>query len=168
MASTDPGATTPRGSSLVSTIASALALAGGVIMLAAASLVTISVLMRWATSNSVPGDFEWVQLAVALAAFSYLPICQLKRGHIYVDTFTTRLPVRVNRWLDGLWDLVYALFCGLIAWRLGVGALETISNKTTTMVLGLPIGWAMLAAAIMSTFVAIVALLTMRGRGEQP
>lgn len=168
MASTDPAATSSRAGGLVSAIASTLALAGGVVMLTASTLVTVSVLMRWSTSRSVPGDFEWVQLAVALAAFSFLPICQLKRGHITADTFTSRLPARVNRWLDGLWDLVYALFCGLIAWRLAVGAIETIGNTTTTMVLGLPIGWAMLAAAVMSALVAAVALYTMFHRGDPP
>ena len=168
MASIDPGASLRGARGHVSTIASALALAGGTVMLAAAGLVTVSVLMRWSTSNSVPGDFEWVQLAVALAAFSFLPICQLKRGHIYVDTFTSRLPAWFNRGLDGLWDLVYAMFCGLIAWRLAIGALETIANKTTTMVLGLPIGWAMLAASVMSALVAVAAILTVRGRGTQP
>ncbi len=141
-------------------LASPLALAGGGVMLAGAVLVCVSVLLRWATSRSVPGDFEWVQLCVALAAFAFLPLCQLRRGNIFVDTFTSRLPAAAIRFLDSLWDLVYALFAGLIAWRLAVGALETIGNKTTSMVLGLPIGWAIAASAVMVAFLTLIALIT--------
>lgn len=166
MASIEPAWQPGRAFEAVSKVASLMALAGGIVVLAAATLVTASVLLRWITSQSIAGDFEWVQLAVAVAAFCYFPICQAKRGHIYVDTFTSRLPPRANRWLDALWDVVYAAFSSLIAWRLAAGALETIGNKTTTMVLGLPIGWAMLAASILSAFVVLVAVLTAAGGGR--
>ncbi len=36
--------------------------------------------------SGVPGDFELVQMATAVAAFCFLPYCQLRRGNIFVDT----------------------------------------------------------------------------------
>ena len=92
-----------------------VALAGGIVMLAAAILVCVSVSLRWATGDTVPGDYEWVQIAVAIAAFCFLPYCQLRGGNIVVTTFTTRLSARAQAWLDRLWDLVAAAFAGLIA-----------------------------------------------------
>lgn len=150
---TDP----PR---LLGAAAGALALAGGIVVLAAAFLVCTSVGLRWATSNSIPGDFELVQIAVAVSAFAFLPFCQLRRGNISVGTFTAALPWRVRQLLDALWDLVYGLTAAFIAWRLAVGASETIANRTTTMVSGIPIGWAIAAVAVMAVVLAIAAFST--------
>lgn len=138
----------------------ALALFGGVVVVAAAGLVCLSIGLRWATSNGVPGDFEIVQIAVAVAAFTFLPYCQARRGNILVDTFTKRLPLRLQRTLDGLWDLAYAGCAALIAVRLMAGATEMIGNKTTTMMVGLPIGWGIGAVALMAGLLALVALVT--------
>lgn len=148
------------GTRTLASIAEALALVGGVVMLAAAFLVCLSVGLRWVTSNSIPGDFELVQIAVAVSAFAFLPFCQVRRGNISVDTFTARLAAPVRDGLDALWDLVYAFAAAFIAWRLSLGAAETIANRTTTMVSGIPIGWAIAAASAMAVLLAIAALAT--------
>ena len=148
------------GPRLLSAVAEKLALAGGIIMFAAAFLVCASVAMRWATSNAIPGDFELVQIAVAISAFAFLPLCQLRRGNIMVGTFTARLPSRIRDLLDALWDLAYGLTAIFLAWRLWAGASETIANRTTTMVSGMPIGWAIAATSVMALLLAIAALAT--------
>ncbi|HYI89629.1 MAG TPA: TRAP transporter small permease subunit, partial [Beijerinckiaceae bacterium] len=73
-----------------------LALAGSALMLVVAGLVTVSVLMRWLLGDGISGDFELVQIATALGAFAFLPLCQARRGNVIVDTFTARLPGRVR------------------------------------------------------------------------
>src|SRR5918999_1914055 len=161
MATTGDEAGPPRpGLAPLAIVAGGLAVLGGLLFLAAAILVCTSVGLRWATSDSVPGDFEFVQIAVALAAFAFFPFCHAKHGHIFVETFTARLSLGVRNAIDAFWGLVYAGFAALIAWRLAVGAGETISNKTTTMVLGLPIGWAIALAAVMAGLLTVVAGLT--------
>ena len=155
------GASTARpGVGMLAVVAEGLAILGGLLIVAAAVLVCTSVGLRWATSDSVPGDFEFVQIAVALAAFAFLPFCQARHGNIFVEAFTTRIPIGLRNAIDAFWDIVYAGFAALIAWRLAVGAGETIANKTTTMVLGLPIGWAIALAAVMAGLLTIVAVLT--------
>jgi TRAP-type C4-dicarboxylate transport system permease small subunit len=129
-------------------------------MLAMASMVVVSVVMRWLISESIPGDIELVQIATALAVFSFLPLCQLHRGNIMVDTFTTRLPKRVQNALDTLWDVVYAGMAAMMAWRLALGAYDTIRSNTVSMMLALPIGWAIAACAVMAALLALVALAT--------
>ncbi len=140
-------------------LAEALALGGGLIVLAASVLVCISVSLRWATSDSIPGDFELVQIAVALSAFAFFPYCQLRRGNIVVETFTSWLPPRGLACLEGFWDLFYAFVAAFLAWRLAVGASETIANGTTTMISGIPIGWCIAAVAAMAAFLAVTALI---------
>jgi TRAP-type C4-dicarboxylate transport system permease small subunit len=137
-----------------------LAIAGGLLMLAGAATVTVNVLLRWLFNTAVSGDIELVQIGTAVAIFAFLPLCQSRRGNIVVDTFTTGLPARVRNGLDALWDLVYAAMALIIAWRLGVGAWDTVRSNTVSMMLGLPTGWAIAACAAMAVFLASVAIAT--------
>ena len=137
-----------------------LALAGGLLMLVVASLVTISVLMRWLLGDGISGDFELVQIATALGAFAFLPLCQARRGNVIVDTFTAKLPRRVRDGLDALWDLTYAALFSILSWRLFLGSMDSFSNGTTSMVLGIPQGYAIAACAVMGIFLSLVAAAT--------
>lgn len=139
-----------------------LALAGGALMLVVACLVTVSVLMRWLLGDGISGDFELVQIATALGAFAFLPLCQARRGNVIVDSFTARLPERARRGLDALWDLAYAAIIAVIAWRLVAGALDAFASRTTSMVLGIPQGYAIAACAVMGAFLSLVAVATAR------
>lgn len=135
-----------------------LAIAGGLAMLGAASVVVVSVALRWLTSQSISGDFELVQMATAVAAFAFLPLCQGRRGNIIVDTFTVWLPKPLLQRLDAFWDVVYALAAAIIAWRLAIGAYDTLRTNMVTMVLALPQGWAVAACAAMAALLAAVAV----------
>jgi TRAP-type C4-dicarboxylate transport system permease small subunit len=137
-----------------------LAIAGGLLMIAVSIMVTVSVVMRWLINESVPGDIELVQIGTALAIFAFLPICQARRGNIMVDTFTLRLPKQAQAMLDASWDLCYAGIAAIIAWRLSVGAWDTIRSNTVSMMLGLPTGWAIAACSAMVAFLALVAVAT--------
>jgi TRAP-type C4-dicarboxylate transport system permease small subunit len=108
-----------------------------------------------------------VQMGLAVAVFAFLPLCQAHRGNVMVDTFTTRLPLRVQYALDALWDLLYAAFAGFIAWRLAVGAIEARSSGTTSMVLGLPIHYAIGVCAALAGFLALICVLTAARRWRQ-
>jgi TRAP-type C4-dicarboxylate transport system permease small subunit len=137
-----------------------LALAGGVLVVGLSILVTASVVKRWATDQGVNGDFELVQTGLALAVFAFLPFCQVRRGNLMVDTFTNRLPGAVQRGLDALWDLVLASVAGLVAWRLSAGAADAFASGTNSMVLALPIGYAIAACAGMAALLAVVSVVT--------
>jgi TRAP-type C4-dicarboxylate transport system permease small subunit len=141
-----------------------LAILGGALMLATACMVVVSVVLRWLFYSSVPGDIELVQISTALAVFAFLPLCQGQRGNIMVDTFTTWMPLRAQAALDALWDLVYAGAAGLISWRLAIGAYDAMRSNTVSMMLGLPVGWAIAACAAIAAVLALVAIGTANGR----
>jgi len=141
-------------------IARILALIGGLLLAGLALLVTTSVILRWLGGQGINGDFEMVQMGLALAVFAFLPLCQAHRGNVMVDTFTLRLPLWVQATIDALWDLVYAAFAGFIAWRLSIGAMEAFTSHTPSMVLSLPIHYAIGACAGMAAFLALICLLT--------
>jgi TRAP-type C4-dicarboxylate transport system permease small subunit len=133
-----------------------LAMLGGLLMLVVAVIVTFSTVMRWIIDESVPGDIEIVQIATAFAVFSFLPYCQARHGNVLVDTFTLRLSARTQRRIDAFWDVVYSLSAAVLAWRLLIGAYDTISSQTVSMMLGLPIGYVIAACAAMAAFLAVV------------
>lgn len=144
----------------LATAARWLAISGGLLMLGVGFLVVASVLSLRLTGDTIPGELELVQMATALAVFAFLPFCQARRANIVVDTFTAWLPDAVTRAVDAFWDLAYAAVAAVLAWRLAVGAAETTRAGTGTMILGLPVGWAIAACAAMAGFLALVAVAT--------
>lgn len=158
MSGTPAPAGSETGLRLLDGLARLLALFGGALAVCLALLVSISITWRALGLGGVRGDFEFVQMGVALIVFAFMPWCQARRGNVMVDSFTTRLPPRFQAALDALWEVVFAGMMALIAWRLGAGALEAARSSTTTMVLLLPIAPAIAACAILAGFTALIAL----------
>ena len=98
------GAGEERPPSRIDAVAEAVALIGGALLIAVATMVVVSVTLRsdLVGAAGVPGDFELVQMATAIAAFCFLPLCQLRRGNIFVDTFTLKRPQRWRNGIDAL------------------------------------------------------------------
>lgn len=141
-------------------LSTAIAIAGALLMLAAAGMVVVSVSVRNLTDVTMMGDYEIVQMVTAVAAFAFLPLCQMRRGNILVDTFTARLPDAVQRGLDALWDLVYAGIIAIVAWQLMQGAIGTVTSNTVSMILALPVGWAIGLCAVLAAFLAVISVAT--------
>jgi TRAP-type C4-dicarboxylate transport system permease small subunit len=165
----EPGADiAPSG--LIAKLSRAAALFGGSLVLFAGALIVVSITTRWLFSRSITGDVELIQAATAVAAFAFLPLGQITRSTIVVDTFTKRLSPRTCRAIDAFWDLVYALFSLILAWRLAIGAWDALRSHTVTTVLGLPVAWFMAVGTILvlllcaAAWTTAVRLLANRGR----
>ena len=167
---TDAGAERQPALPLVKRLSGAIALLGGLLSLCTALLVVASVVGRWLSGTvlaktfpwlgPVNGDFELVQMATAIAIFCFLPYCQVYRGNIVVDTFTTRLPERANAYIDAFWDIVYAGMMALLTACLIVGTLEHLKSGQTTMLLQLIVWPALAACAALAFLLTCVALAT--------
>jgi TRAP-type C4-dicarboxylate transport system permease small subunit len=105
-------------------IASVLAVFGGVLCSVIAALVTVSVIGRYLFSAPIPGDYDIVGIIAGCAIFSFLPYCQMRRGNVLVDFFTTRASPRAKAGLDALGSLIYLAVAGMFTWRLYFGLLE--------------------------------------------
>ena len=151
-------ATAPPG--LFDRITGVVAVAGGVLSLSIALLVSCSVIGRWLFNAPVNGDFEFVKMGTAIAVYCSLPYCQIMRGNIIVDTFTNRLSPRTNACIDAFWDLVYALMMGLLTYCFVNGTLDYVRSGETTMMTQIVIWPAIAACMLLSALLTVVALVT--------
>lgn len=111
---------------------------GGMSLTAAGILTVASVIGRYFFNAPIPGDFELVETACALAVFSFLPYCQLQKGNVLVDFFTYKLSARQRGFLDSFSALIYTFIAALLTWRLGVGGLDLLRTNEQTIVLQIP------------------------------
>jgi TRAP-type C4-dicarboxylate transport system permease small subunit len=159
MSHTDPLHSPPRRATLSSAIhvlAAGAALLGGVLLTAIALMSVASIVCRSLGMQPIQGDFELVQVGLAMCVSLLLPWCQLQGGNITVDFFTARMRKRWQRRLDAIGCGLFAGVMALVAWRTGAGALALQAAGETTMLLGFPLwmgyaamtpGFALTAAA---------------------
>ena len=139
-------------------LAPVIAILGGALLTIAAVLVTVSVLGRWLFRAPVPADYELVEVCIGVAVFAFLAYTQARSGHIAVDTFTLKVPARVNAFVDGAWDLVLAAFLGFFAWGLFSGGLSARANGETLIQLPWPIWPVYLVCSILAALACLIAL----------
>lgn len=119
--------TDPVGRLLFAT-AKTLAVFGGGLCCLMAAMVTVSVTGRYLFSAPIPGDYDLLAILSGCAAFAFLPYCQMTRGNVVVDFFTTNTSPRGKAVLDAFGALLYLVVAILFTWRLYYGALELRAN----------------------------------------
>ena len=160
-------------------LAKALALLGGAVLVALILLTCLSVIGRslntighidWVENTfafalpllrrfgPINGDYELVEAGIAFAIFAFLPWCQLTRGHATVELFTSGLPVKANRALMLVWEIVFAAVITIITWRLYVGMSDKMRYGETTFLLQMPVWWAYGICVIAAVVASVVAV----------
>lgn len=110
----------------------------GVIILAVALTVTLSVSMRYVGIGGIRGDFELVEFGCGIAAFLFLPLCQRKGNHVMVDIFSMAFSQRTRSRLDQFWELVFAVAWVIITWRVALGLVDMYDYSDRSMLLRIP------------------------------
>lgn len=118
-----------------------LAVCAGVMLILMAMMSVASIVGRSVFGNPIVGDYELVQIMSAMAVSMTLPFCQMIRGHVIVDFFTTGLPAGVNKKLDLVANLLLAIAGFVLSWRIGVGLIEMQGNSDASMLLNIPTWW---------------------------
>jgi len=137
------------------------ALLGGCILLALVLMNVESVVASALFSQPFPGAYEMTQVGVAVAAFSFLPYCQLTGANVTADIFTSGLSKR--------WEAIFALvasllalgFALLLAWRMWAGMLDQYAYDYTTTILQFPHWIAFIPILISLALLAIASLMTL-------
>jgi TRAP-type C4-dicarboxylate transport system permease small subunit len=106
---------------------------------------------------SIYGDFELVEAGLAFSVFAFLPICQLHDGHAKVDLIFGHFPRWLQRGLNIITAILFAVVLVVVAWRLYEGMNAKMRYGETTFLLQFPLWWAYGACFVMAVFAAFVA-----------
>ena len=115
------------------------ALAGGALLTAVVLLTAASAASNLLFDAPIPGDFEAVKIAVAVAAFAFLPHCQLTAANVRADLFTARLAPGARAGLALLESVVVCAFAALLLWRMSIGMLDYRRDGEITHILEFPV-----------------------------
>lgn len=145
---------------LVHGLARWTAIVGGLIIVVAALVTTLSVSGRALISTglgSIRGDFELVEVGVGFAVFAFLPYAHLTRAHAIVTIVTERFSARANAALVFISDLLMLVAALFLAWRHFYGMLDKLDYGETTLLLRLPLWWSYAASMVGAAVFVIVA-----------
>lgn len=141
---------------------------GGILLTALTLMTVISVVKRSFFGAPIPGDFELVELGVAVSVSFFLPYCQIQDGNVIVDIFTAKAPEGVIRVLGVVGDLLLMLISAVLCWRLVHGCIEYREYEDVTMVLQIPIWWAMIPMIFAFALLTLTCATTLLGRIFSP
>lgn len=143
--------------------AAGLAFCGGAILVGIALTTVISIIGRALIPIGlapIRGDFELVEIGVAIAVFGFLPWCQLNRGHITVDIFLINAPRFVWNLTTLAGDIAITVVALVMTWRLWLGLADKLSSSETTFALGIPVWIGFALGMVGAVFFCVVSLYT--------
>lgn len=136
------------------------ALLGGFALLAVVLINVVSVIggVVW---KPFPGDFELTEVGVAVAAFAFLPYCQLTGANVTADIFTA--------WASQRWVSILSIFGSLVALgfslllmsRMYYGMIDQKAYGYTTAILQFPHWIAFIPILISLALLALASAFTM-------
>lgn len=125
-------------------LAVALALAGGVVLLAIIALNTVSIALRALLPLGIGdgpflGVYDMTEMGIAIAVFAFLPYCQLAKGHASVDLIKGRIGRRFDAFSQLIFNVVMLVFAVVVTWRLYLGTLDKYAFGETTFIAQIPL-----------------------------
>jgi TRAP-type C4-dicarboxylate transport system permease small subunit len=115
------------------------ALLGGLILVGLVVMTGASALSNLAWNRPFSGDYEVVRHFIAIAAFAFLPYCQLTNSNVTVDIFTEGMGTRAKAAMQLLASIAAGMLAALLLWRMWLGMWDYIRYSEYTQVLGIPL-----------------------------
>ncbi len=137
------------------------ALLGGLLLSAVVLLTAFSATMNLLFHAPVPGDFELVEMGVAVAVSAFLPYCQLTYANVTVDIFTAWAGPRLIAALSLLASVVAFAFAVILLWRMVLGMLSYMEYQEYTAIIGIPLWVAFPPFLLSLVLLAVAALITL-------
>lgn len=132
------------------------ALAGGMLLCGIVLLTAYSLFMDIAFNAPFAGDFEIVEMGVAVAVFTFLPYCQLTDANVSADIFTAHASRRTIALLMFLASAIALAFSLLLIWRMYYGMVDSRAYNEVTTVNGIPV-WIAYVPILVSLALLVVA-----------
>lgn len=137
------------------------ALLGGLFLIFAILVNVGSILAGAIINRPFAGDFELTELSIAVAAFCFLPYCQLVGANVSADIFTVNAGRFMIAAMGVLSSLIALAFASLLTWRMTAGLQDYIEYEEITGILSIPLWWAFVPAVISLALLVVTAALSL-------
>lgn len=121
------------------------ALLGGAVLCAITVMSVMSIAGRALVPiglGPVPGDFELVEVGIAVAVFAFLPWCHVQGGHATVDLLAGAMGPSLKKSIEAICDILMALLWLTLTWKMWDGMVEKMEQMETSFILQIPVWWA--------------------------
>lgn len=139
----------------------AWALLGGLVLVGVVLVNAWSILAGAIVNKPFPGDFELTEMGAAVAAFCFLPYCQLVGANVSADIFTMRAGPRAIALMSVLASVIAVAFAAILLWRMSAGLLDYREYEQFTGILEIPIWWAFVPALVSLALVVLASVITL-------
>lgn len=139
----------------------AWALLGGCVLVGVALVNAYSILAGAIVNKPFPGDFELTEMGAAVAAFCFLPYCQLVGANVSADIFTMQARPRAVAVMSALAAFVAVVFAAVLLWRMSAGLLDYREYEQFTGILEIPIWWAFVPALVSLALLVLASIITL-------
>jgi len=140
------------------------ALFGGLILVALVLMTAASAVSNLLFSRPFRGDYEIVKHGVAIAAFAFLPYCQITYSNVTVDVFTEGISDRAKAAMVVLSSLIAAVFAALLFRQMWFGMEDYIRYREVMTSLPIPL-WTAFPPALVSLALLFVAAMITAAEG---
>jgi TRAP-type C4-dicarboxylate transport system permease small subunit len=145
---------------LASTLVELWALLGGALLVGIVLMTAASAVGNIAFSQPISGDFEIVEVGVAVAVFAFLPYCQLRGANVTADIFTSRASPRTIAAFRLLASITALVFTVILIWRMGQGMADYREYEELTPITGFPIWMAFVPMLASLALLAVACVIT--------
>lgn len=139
----------------------AWALLGGLVLVGVVLVNAWSILAGAVVNKPFPGDFELTEMGAAVAAFCFLPYCQLVGANVSADIFTMRAGPRTVAAMSVLAATVAVVFAAILLWWMSAGLLDYREYEQFTGILEIPIWWAFVPALVSLALLVLASVITL-------
>ena len=125
------------------------AIGGGLVLCGIVIVNSLSIAGRIFFGSPLTGDFELTEMGCAIAIFMFMPWCQLNRGNVIVDFFTSGLSEFKKHLLDAIASFLFAVVVAFFTYCMTFGGLDMFAYGDQTMLLQIPV-WIPFIPAVLS------------------
>lgn len=111
---------------------------GMIILLIMMFMTTVDVIGRKFFDKPVPGSYELTGIMLAVVILLGLGYTQLAEANVRIEFLTSKLPVKVQGYLDVIFKIVVAAFFIVVAWQGIKESTRVMHQGTTSDILRIP------------------------------
>lgn len=155
-------------------IVSGWALLGGILTFLIVAVTTVNVIafgidriarLFGANMTGIAGYEEFVQLTLSAIALMFFPYCQQQKGHVAVDLFADRMPLRLQGLLAKITLLLTIGVALFLAYWMTLGMISAYHDFAMSPILGWR-NWPFYMPGILSLILWAVVAAQQLGEGE--